>query len=218
MSRPAALGFAAWMLAGVAAALVTRDATVCGAAGLVALGARLVAARARWTPSRRFGLANQLTLARLIAVAALPALLDALPRAAFAALLGALFALDSIDGRVARARGEASDFGAAFDMETDALTIMMLSLLLWQHGRVPVWVLAAGLWRYAYAAIVALVPALGEAPRSRLARVVFAVLALGLTLAFVLPPAPAAWAAGIATVAVSLSFLRSFAYSLPGAR
>ncbi len=212
MSRRAALAFAASMIGAVAVAVVTRDAAWLGAAGFCVLGARAVGSRGRWTPSGRFGLANTLTLVRLALVSALPLFCRSLPAVAFAALTGALFALDALDGRIARARGEASSFGAAFDMETDALSIMMLALLLWLTGRAPAWVLAAGLWRYAYVAMVALVPSLGEAPRSQFARVVFAAAALALTLAFV-PPLPARPLAALATILVSLSFLRSLAYS-----
>ena len=119
---------------------------------------------------------------------------------------------------MARARGEASAFGAAFDMETDALAIMMLSLLLWQHHIVPAWVLAAGLWRYVYAAVVAALPALGEAPRSQLARVVFVVLAVSLVGAFLPIGRAAPLLAAVGTVLVSLSFVRSFAQSAAAAR
>ena len=218
MKRRGELAFAAWMLAAVAVAVWRRDASWCGAGGLVAIGARLVRARDRWTPSRRFGVANTITLVRLLAVAGLEIVSGALPPFPFVALVVALLLLDAVDGRVARARGEASELGAAFDMETDALSIMMLSLLLWQQRLVPAWVLAAGLWRYGYAAIVALVPSLGEAPRSSFARVVFVVLVLSLTLAFWPLGAAAPWLAGLGTALVSISFVRSLVYSLPSAR
>jgi phosphatidylglycerophosphate synthase len=218
MKRGAQLAFAAWMLAVVAVAVWRRDAAWCGAGGLVALGVRIAVANDRWTPSRRFGVANTITLVRLVLVAALGLLYGVLPRLAFVATVLALLGLDAVDGRIARARGEGSEFGAAFDMETDALSIMMLSLLLWQHRLVPAWVLAAGLWRYAYAAFVALVPSLGEAPRSELARVVFVVLALSLTLSFLPLPTLALVLAGLGTILVSISFLRSLVYSVPGAR
>lgn len=202
------------MLVAVAVAVWRRDARVAAAAGLALQAARIVVARRRWTPAGRFGVANALTLFRLVLVAALPIALPRLPRPAFVAASLLVFALDLVDGRVARARGESSLFGAAFDMETDALAILVLSLLLWQHRLVAAWVLAAGTWRYAYAALVALAPSLGEAPRSQLARVLFAVAALGLTLAFV-PLLPlASLLAGLATLAISFSFARSLLYSL----
>jgi phosphatidylglycerophosphate synthase len=213
MSRTGELACALVMLAAVALAVWRRDADVCAAAGIAVHAARIIVARRRWTPAGGFGLANTLTLFRLILVAALGHALALLPRLAFVALVLVVFALDAVDGRLARARGESSPFGAAFDMETDALSIMMLSLLLWRHGGVGAWVLIAGLWRYVYAAIVALVPRLGEAPRSQLARVIFVIVALSLTLAFLPQPRLAKLLAALGTLLVSFSFLRSFYYS-----
>jgi phosphatidylglycerophosphate synthase len=203
------------MLAAVAAAVWRRDANYCAVGGLAVHAARLVAARGRWTPTGRFGLANALTLLRLVLVAALGPAYVTLPPLAFVALLLTLVGLDAVDGRIARARGESSPFGAAFDMETDALTIMMLALLLWQHDRVAAWVLVAGLWRYVYAAVVRLAPLRGEAPRSQLARVIFAIAVLSLTLAFLPYPNLAPMLAALATLLLSLSFLRSFFYLRP---
>jgi phosphatidylglycerophosphate synthase len=216
VSRGGELVAALVMLAAVALAVWRRDAAFCAAAGLAVHAARILVARGRWTPTGGFGLANALTLLRLCLVAALGWAFVALPRLAFVAALLLVFALDSVDGRLARARQESSPFGAAFDMETDALAIMMLALLLWQHDLVAAWVLIAGLWRYVYAAIVALVPSLGEAPRSQLARVIFVVVALSLSLAFLPCPHLAPLLAALGTLAVSFSFLRSFYYSRPG--
>lgn len=200
------------MLAGVAVAVWRRDASVCAAAGLVVHAARIFAARGRWTPAGDFGVANAITLVRLVLVAALGLAFARVPRPAFVAAVLLVFVLDLADGRVARARGESSDFGATFDMETDALAIMMLSLLLWQHRLAAAWVLVAGLWRYVYAIIVAIVPSRKEAPRSPLGRVLFAVAALGLTLAFWPRPELAPALAAVATLAISLSFVRSLVY------
>lgn len=208
------LAYALWMLAAVAASVALRDARVCGAAGACGLGVRLIAARGAWTPSGRFGLANAITLARLLLVASLGSLFPLLPRLGFVGLVLAVFALDGVDGRVARTRGECSGFGAAFDMETDALSAMVLGLLLWQHGIVASWVLVAGLWRYGYATLIAIVPSMGEAPRSRFGRLVYCALMLSLTAAFLpVPKVAAAALAATGTVLVSLSFLRALRYS-----
>jgi phosphatidylglycerophosphate synthase len=207
------LAFAAWMLASVAVAVWHRDVVWCAAAAGFGLGARIVAARGAWTPSGRFGVANTVTLLRLALLLLLGPIFVAVPRVAFVAVVFALFALDGVDGWLARRRGEASPFGAALDMETDALGVMVLGLLLWQHRIVGAWVLVAGLWRYSYAAIIAVVPPLGEAPRSRFGRVVFGVLMTTLALAFLpLPHLPSLLAA-IGTALVSLSFARSLLQS-----
>jgi len=207
------LAYPAWMLACIAIALWQHDVAWCAAGGLAGLGVRLAAARGSWTPSGALGLANQLTLFRLAVVAALTWLFGALPWFGFVALLIALLILDGVDGWVARSRGEASAFGAALDMETDALCIMVLGILLWSHRLVGAWVLVAGLWRYAFACAVALVPSLGEAPRTRFYRVVFVLLMICLAGAFVPWASFANIAAAVGTALVSISFIHSLARS-----
>jgi phosphatidylglycerophosphate synthase len=68
--------------------------------------------------------------------------------------------LDGVDGRVARARGEASAFGARFDVETDAAMLVVLSVAVAALGIAGWWVLAIGTMRYCYVATSYVVPAL----------------------------------------------------------
>jgi phosphatidylglycerophosphate synthase len=201
----------AWMLAFVAVAIVRREIVWCTAAGAIALVARVVAARAWRTASGRLAAANLVTLLRLGLVVALPWLLASLPRALFAALVVSLLVLDGVDGKLARASGEVSAFGAELDMETDALTVMVLSLLLW--GDVGPWVLVAGLWRYAYAFATTLWPALGDCPPSPIYRWIFTSLMIAFAGAFLPWPALARALAAIGTALVSFSFLHSLARS-----
>ncbi|MGH8699018.1 MAG: CDP-alcohol phosphatidyltransferase family protein, partial [Burkholderiales bacterium] len=58
--------------------------------------------------------------------------------------------LDAVDGPLARGTGLASPFGARFDMETDALLLLVLALLAWQLGKAGGWIVAAGLLRYVF--------------------------------------------------------------------
>jgi phosphatidylglycerophosphate synthase len=109
---------------------------------------------------RPFGAANWLTAARAIyaiglLIYGLAALWHATAPTASLRwfwVFGALAALvlDGIDGRLARRLGQESAFGARFDMETDALTLLGLSLLVWLCGQAGVWVLASGLMRYIF--------------------------------------------------------------------
>ena len=115
-------------------------------------------------PYARFGPANRVTLGRLAAVAlfaalAVEMLLQPLPdpdpdRVAWSLVVLATVAavVDAADGPLARASGMASAFGARFDMETDALLILVLCVLIVQFGKAGPWVLAAGLMRYAFVA------------------------------------------------------------------
>jgi len=57
-----------------------------------------------------------------------------------------------VDGWLARRSGEISAFGARFDMEVDAALILILSILVWLHGKAGMWVMACGLMRYGFVA------------------------------------------------------------------
>src|SRR5262245_50000553 len=76
-----------------------------------------------WTPSGAFGVANGVTGLRLLVILALAAWPNAAPAHWLSGLVLALFALDGVDGSLARRRGASSEFGAHFDMETDALLV-----------------------------------------------------------------------------------------------
>ena len=95
-----------------------------------------------------------LLLATLIADAAVSRTL------AWAAVCGATLAavLDGVDGWLARRGGTATAFGARFDMETDALLIMVLSVLAWRWGKAGWWVLLSGAMRYLFVAAGLVLP------------------------------------------------------------
>jgi phosphatidylglycerophosphate synthase len=107
-------------------------------------------------PNARFGAANRVTLARLALIALLAAgigeALAGAPAMAWGAVVVATVAalLDALDGPLARAGGLASEFGARFDMETDALLVLVLCLLVFHFGKAGAWVLLAGLMRYVF--------------------------------------------------------------------
>ena len=107
-------------------------------------------------PQARFGAANGITLLRLALVALLAAAAfepaAGTPAGAWAAVALATLAalLDAVDGPIARRRRQASDFGARFDMETDALLVAVLCIAVWQLDKAGAWVLASGAMRYAF--------------------------------------------------------------------
>ena len=75
-------------------------------------------------------------------------------------IIGIALSLDAVDGWLARRLGLASRFGARFDLEIDALLILILAVLVWQTGRVGAWLLAIGAMRYAFAALGMILPML----------------------------------------------------------
>jgi len=107
-------------------------------------------------PFARFGAANQVTTIRALGVALIAALVGELrlPVLAASAALASVvvMALDGVDGWLARRHGVASDFGARFDMEVDALLILALSVLAWRFEKAGAWVIASGAMRYAFVA------------------------------------------------------------------
>jgi phosphatidylglycerophosphate synthase len=128
----------------------------------------LAALVARHSRARSFGIADVVTLSRGLGVCflaglALQALAGGLARHGVLTMIimGTLcLTLDGVDGRVARARGEASAFGARFDVEIDAAMLVVLSVAVAALGIAGWWVLVIGAMRYGYIATSLVVPAL----------------------------------------------------------
>ena len=119
-------------------------------------------------------------------------------------------ALDGVDGWIARRTQTASAFGARFDMETDALLILVLAALVWTSGKAGVWVLASGLMRYAFAAAAAIWPWLHEPLEPSRRRQTVCVVQVVTLIAALLPslgPATASAVAAAGLSALTWSFL-----------
>jgi phosphatidylglycerophosphate synthase len=117
--------------------------------------------------------------------------------------------LDAVDGRVARRTGTVSRLGARFDMEVDALLILVLSVYV--APTVGWWVLAIGLARYARLLGGWLLPWwAGEAPPRHWGKVVAAVqgVVLAVVAAELLPHGVAVGALVLAGGLLAESFGR----------
>jgi phosphatidylglycerophosphate synthase len=107
-------------------------------------------------PFTVFGAANAVTTLRASLIATTAALVGepvgepAAWMAAFLAVLSAM--LDGIDGSLARRTSLASQFGARYDMELDALLILVLAVIAWQFGKAGAWIVLAGAMRYVFVA------------------------------------------------------------------
>ena len=141
---------ASWTMSG--ADYIRRSVTYFAAAAVLTVGLA-----GTHHPFPRFGAANTVTMFRVALVACLAGLLGESPDSRMASLAVAIVivvaALDGVDGWLARRGGQSGAFGARFDMETDAALILILSVLVWQHGKAGVWVIACGLMRYAFVAL-----------------------------------------------------------------
>lgn len=128
---------------------------------------------------RPFGAANWVTFARAffaiaLLIFAMGAIWQGIPIGAAARWLIAAAAavalfLDGLDGYLARRLGQVSAFGARFDMETDALTMLALAFAVWAIGQAGAWVLASGAMRYIFILASLFCPALAAPlpPRKR---------------------------------------------------
>jgi phosphatidylglycerophosphate synthase len=137
--------------------------------------------------ARGLGPADRVTLTRATlagGVAALTA--DAFWRPALVTTLVALtvvaLVLDAVDGWVARRTATASALGARFDMEVDALLILILSVYVARSA--GAWVLAIGAARYVFVAASRLLPWLrASMPPRYWGKVVAATQGIVLTVA-----------------------------------
>jgi phosphatidylglycerophosphate synthase len=121
--------------------------------------------------------------------------------------------LDGVDGWLARNTGETTPFGARFDMETDALLILGISILSWQHGKAGPWILAAGLMRYIFVAFGYVLPWLNRAlPYSYRRKVVCVAQSLSLIVSLI-PWLTVPFSTFIALAGLSL-LLMSFAVDI----
>lgn len=109
-----------------------------------------------------------------------------------AALTAAALLLDGVDGYLARRNGESSVLGARFDMETDALLVLILSAAAYILGKAGLWVLAIGLMRYGFVLAQMLLPrlrgSLSPSFRRQLICVIQVGALCGLLLPFIVPP------------------------------
>jgi len=165
-------------------------------------------------PSRRFGAANSVTAARA-AVASLlfGAWIEGAPgsglRLALTALAAVAFLADGLDGYLAR-RGTATRFGARFDMETDALLVLALSLLVHAWGQAGAFVLLSGAMRYLYGAARWVVPALRAPLAPSVRRQSICVAQTGVLIVAMAPPVPASFASPLCAAGLVL-LIASFA-------
>ena len=189
------------------------------ASALIFAGVTVLAFRSatRAYPHDRLGMCNTVTLLRAALAAAVaapltvPGLLAAQPTLAWAVLAVATLALslDGVDGWLARRSGLASDFGARFDMEVDALLALILSALALSTGKVGPWVLALGSMRYAFVAAALVLPWLNAPLPQRFRRKLVCVVQIAVLIALLAPvvtPPVAAVLAGAATLLLGWSF------------
>lgn len=176
-------------------------------------------------PHRRFGYANLVTAFRGSLVSLTGATVicfESLHQAdtVLWALVGVVtlaLALDGIDGYLARKYRQESELGARFDMEVDALLILILSVAAAVLAKAGAWVLLIGLMRYGFVAAGWFFPALAaDLPPSFRRKLVCVVQVSALCLIlvpFVSVPL-SSYLAAISLAMLAMSFAIDTAYLL----
>lgn len=188
------------------------------AAAALSFAALIWVSRGAHTPRRTFGWGNALTVLRFALSSAVGLAPASVPTWCLGLTTLVIFGLDGLDGWVAKRRGENSEFGAYFDMETDAYFVLLAGLTLYLRGRYGAWIILAGLLRYTYVLSLAFFPARrGDMPRYRFGRHAFTALMLGLISGMILgePLATVATALGCGLVTASFAWSFYWSYSRP---
>jgi len=168
----------------------------------------LAGQRGLWTTGGHFGLANWITLLRLLgSLGLLAASATGKAVMGFALLL---WLLDGIDGWLAVRFNLASPFGKLFDQETDAFFTLALSALLYCAAAVPAWILIAGGLRYGFVLTLALGGLKAKPGHVPFARPIGALALLGLIVGLWPLPASYRWVLAALTWALGISFALSF--------
>lgn len=157
------------------------------------------------------GFANWVTLLRLTGLLVLFALSGRLTNGQLTSTFFVLVLLDGLDGILARRFHQETSFGANFDMETDALFVCFVSILIFEKGYVGSWVLLIGFMRYFYIALVYFTDMhqLTE-KRTKYGPLIGVILFIAILLPFVLPRIIYLPCLIGASVLVTLSFAWSF--------
>lgn len=184
-----------------------------GLAAYAVLGAVVASTAIRRHGATRFGLPNQVTLLRagLVCLAGGALWASGVGRGwSLPALVALALVLDLVDGWLARRLDLVSAFGARFDMEVDALLLLILALLVWQADQTGAWVLLIGLLRYAFVLAGMFRADLRRPLFPSLRRKVVCGVQGAVLLVCLLPPVPSAIAAMLALGALA-GLIASFA-------
>ncbi len=204
-------GHAAAMIAVTLATVAGLPAWLLSLCGFTSISLLVYRCRRRWTPGGRFGLANAVTLLRLCGMLVLPWLAPGQ-----IVYWGAvLFAMDGVDGWIARRAGLAGEFGEFIDKESDAFLTLMLCLLLY---RLPEsfgpWILLPGLLRYLFVLFVKFAkPPQAKEQRTAKARWILFFMTLVLLFSFAAYPSYLDYCRPLAAL-MTLVLTYSFAESL----
>lgn len=140
-------------------------------------------------PHAILGWCNLVTLTRLVIAVVLVIVVIAKMAPNWITFAIALLALslDGVDGWLARKQGLSSNFGARFDVETDALFALVLAVYAATNGAAGPWVILLGLPHYLFWVAKRALPWLNQALPDRLSRKLVCVAQIAALIALQVP-------------------------------
>lgn len=161
--------------------------------------------------------ANFVTLLRLSLLFLLLYTYDAFSGKILAAIALIIVLLDGLDGFLARKLNNPSDFGAYFDMETDAFYVCTTICIHYAQNKVGLCLMFIAILRYLYFLLLLLFkPQKQKESRDNFAQLIAVFLMLSLIIPFISPSAIYLPVLIISSFLVLWSFGKSFAQVLTG--
>jgi len=162
-------------------------------------------------PSASLGVANTITLGRLILLIIATVSYQYIDPLLYGIAILLVIIADGFDGYYARKFNEESAFGAVFDMETDAFLAAVLTTLIYMQMDIGIWLIGAGFLRYIFVIILRVLGLHKEdAPDMKGARLLAVLFFISLLLPFIFPLEFARWGLIVGAVLVYFSFGREF--------
>jgi phosphatidylglycerophosphate synthase len=194
---------------GTVITLYSQKLWVMAATGAFSFFLLIFIAYRTWTPRNSFGIANLLTLSRLLVVLWIAVCYHRFADHTIIILSILVLIGDGIDGLIAVRRKEVSVFGEYFDKETDSFFLHVLILTGIFSGLLPEWLVFIGLLRYLFMLyLLAAARTDRKESRSKLGRYIFVYSCLAFTLPFLRIPELYLPAVGLAAVFLLYSFAR----------
>lgn len=186
---------------------------VLGAIGPLLVSLLMSERTRRAAPSGSWSPAHRVTLLRAVLVGGVAASAwsqpDTVNRQLIIAAAAVAFALDGVDGWLARRTNTASPYGARLDMELDAAFVLVLGALVWVWGLADGWVMLCGAARYLWWLAEQAIPWFQRPLFSSNHRRYGCFIAVSALILALWPWPTLAWSmalAGIATITLALSF------------
>jgi len=164
-----------------------------------------------------YGPGNWVTFLRLIGLIYLLTFYNDLDSFSIGTLASAIIILDAVDGFVARKTNTVSEFGAWFDMETDAFYVALMGVILYQLGLVGYWILIPGFLKYVYSLGIWLFNVSEkQETSSKIGKYIAGFMFISLVLPFFIPKDIATIILIFATIGIVFSFGRSTFFLIIG--